>query len=144
MSEPLGVALVGCGTVGSGVARLLLEQPDRLAARAGRPLALRRVVVRHPDKQRPVRIPRELITTDLDAGIFDPRCPSCAEPLTPIPIDETAFEDWILAKSPGFGASLRKADDDLRDGRAISVDEFLARNPVSRTARTRKRAPRKG
>jgi hypothetical protein len=24
--EPLGIALIGCGTVGSGVARLLLEQ----------------------------------------------------------------------------------------------------------------------
>ena len=60
MSEPLGIALVGCGTVGGGVAKLLLEQPDRLAARAGRPLALRRVVVRDPDKPRAVAIPREL------------------------------------------------------------------------------------
>ena len=47
-SEPLGIALVGCGTVGTGVARLLLGQKDRLAQRAGRPLALRRVVVRDP------------------------------------------------------------------------------------------------
>ena len=39
---------------------LLLEHPDRLAARAGRPLHLRRVVVRDPDKPRPT-IP----TTDL-------------------------------------------------------------------------------
>ncbi len=61
-----------------------------------------------------------------------------------IPIDEAAFEDWILAKSPAFGASLRKADVDLRDGRAISVDEFLVRNPVRQSARSRKRAPRKG
>src|SRR5947209_7184530 len=39
--EPLGIALIGCGTVGGGVARLLLEQPERLAARAARPLVLR-------------------------------------------------------------------------------------------------------
>ena len=32
--EPFGIALIGCGTVGGGVARLLLEQQDRLAARA--------------------------------------------------------------------------------------------------------------
>jgi homoserine dehydrogenase len=79
MSEPLGVALVGCGTVGAGVARLLLEQPDRLAARAGRPLALRRVVVRHPEKPRPVAVPRELITTDLEQVIRDPQVQIVAE-----------------------------------------------------------------
>ena len=39
MDEPLGVALIGCGTVGSGVARLLLEQPDRLTARLAELLA---------------------------------------------------------------------------------------------------------
>src|SRR5947208_1407017 len=70
MTEPLGVALVGCGTVGGGVARLLLEQPQRLAARAGRPLVLRRVVVRDPAKPRPV--PRELLTSDLAQVVRDP------------------------------------------------------------------------
>jgi homoserine dehydrogenase len=69
--DPLGIALIGCGTVGSGVARLLLEQPERLAARAGRPLALRRVVVRDPAKPRAADIPRELFTTDLRAVLQD-------------------------------------------------------------------------
>lgn len=79
MTEPLGVALIGCGTVGSGVAKLLLEHPDRLAARAGRPLVLRKVVVRHPDRPRPVAIPPELITTDLDAVLRDPQVQVAAE-----------------------------------------------------------------
>src|SRR5260370_20258378 len=70
--EPLGIALIGCGTVGSGVARLLLEQPERLAARAARSLVLRRVVVRDPNKERPVRLPRELLTTDLQTVLRDP------------------------------------------------------------------------
>jgi len=70
--EPLGIGLIGCGTVGSGVARLLLEQPERLAARAGRPLTLRRVVVREPAKPRPVDLPRDLLTTDLRAILQDP------------------------------------------------------------------------
>ena len=64
-----------------------------------------------------------------------------------IPIDEGALEDWILAKSPVFVASLRKADADLRGGRAISLDGFLARNPVRQASLEatgrRKRAPRK-
>jgi homoserine dehydrogenase len=71
--EPLNIALIGCGTVGGGVARLLLEQPERLAARAGRPLALRRVVVRDVDKPRAVRLPRELLTADLQQVLRDPQ-----------------------------------------------------------------------
>ncbi len=69
-NEPLGVALVGCGTVGGGVAKLLLEHPERLAARAGRPLALRRVVVRDADKPR--LVPRDLVATDLRPALADP------------------------------------------------------------------------
>src|SRR5262245_9545085 len=70
--EPFGIALIGCGTVGGGVARLLLEQPQRLAERAGRPLQLRRVVVRDAAKQRDVALPRDIVTTDLGSVINDP------------------------------------------------------------------------
>ena len=37
---PVRVALLGCGVVGSQVARILLEQADALRARVGRPLEL--------------------------------------------------------------------------------------------------------
>src|SRR5438309_680236 len=69
--EPLGIALIGCGTVGSGVARLLLEQGERLAARAGRPLVLRRVVVRDPKKPRSVELPPGILTSDLRDVVRD-------------------------------------------------------------------------
>jgi homoserine dehydrogenase len=72
MTKPLTIALIGCGTVGGGVAKLLLEQPERLAARAGRPLVLRRVVVRDPHKARAVRLPRELLTADFESVLRDP------------------------------------------------------------------------
>src|SRR5712692_1557369 len=72
MAEPLGIGLIGCGTVGSGVARLLLEQSERLAARAGRPLQLRRVLVRHRDKARDVNLSPEIMTTDLRVIANDP------------------------------------------------------------------------
>lgn len=70
--EPFGIALIGCGTVGAGVARLLLEQRDRLTARAGRPLVLRRVVVRDPAKDRTVSLPAELVATDPREALADP------------------------------------------------------------------------
>ncbi|MBX9581898.1 MAG: homoserine dehydrogenase [Gemmataceae bacterium] len=71
-SEPLGVALVGCGTVGAGVARVLLEHADRLSRRAGRPIVLRRVVVRDPAKPRPVELPPGVLTTDIRDARADP------------------------------------------------------------------------
>jgi homoserine dehydrogenase len=79
MSEPLGIALVGCGTVGGGVAKILLEHADRLAVRAGRPLVLRRVVVKDPSKPRAVEIPKDLLATDPTAAIADPAVHVVAE-----------------------------------------------------------------
>jgi homoserine dehydrogenase len=72
MAEPLNIALVGGGTVGGGVAKILLEHPERVASRAARPVHLKRVVVRDPNKPRP-SIPRELISTDIKATIHDPQ-----------------------------------------------------------------------
>lgn len=71
--DALGIALVGCGTVGGGVARVLLAHGDRVARRAGRPLELRRVVVRDPEKPRDPLIPLDIISTDIHAAINDPR-----------------------------------------------------------------------
>lgn len=70
--EPLNIALIGCGTVGGGVAKLLLEHPERLAARAGRRLVLKYVVVKDPSRPRPACLPPQLITTDLRKVIHDP------------------------------------------------------------------------
>jgi homoserine dehydrogenase len=58
----VGVALLGCGVVGSQVVRLLAEQADDLAARIGVPVRLRGVAVRRPHRHPDV--PHELLTTD--------------------------------------------------------------------------------
>jgi homoserine dehydrogenase len=71
MTEPLEIAMVGCGTVGGGVVQLLAEQGKRLTSRAGRGLVLRHVVVRDLHKAR-LGVPREFITTDFRAAIHDP------------------------------------------------------------------------
>lgn len=73
MADALGIALIGCGTVGSGVVKLLREQPERLTQRAGRPLEIRRVVVRDKAKSRPVEVPAQLLTEDLADALNDPR-----------------------------------------------------------------------
>ncbi|SFR98338.1 homoserine dehydrogenase [Agrococcus baldri] len=62
----LRIALLGAGSVGSQVARLLLEHGDEFAARVGAPLELVGIGVRDLDAKRDVELPRELLTTDLD------------------------------------------------------------------------------
>jgi homoserine dehydrogenase len=65
-TEALKVALLGCGSVGSQVVRLLREQSDDLAARVGAPLELVGVAVRRPDAPREVDIDPGLLTTDAE------------------------------------------------------------------------------
>src|SRR5207302_9882370 len=62
------VALLGCGTVGSEVARLLTEQAGELAARAGAPVELVGIAVRRPDKHS--ELPQHLLTADA-AGLVE-------------------------------------------------------------------------
>jgi homoserine dehydrogenase len=64
------VALLGGGTVGAQVARLLLEHRDELAARVGATLELTGIAVRNLDAPRSVDLPRELFTTDAEALIL--------------------------------------------------------------------------
>jgi homoserine dehydrogenase len=59
------VAIIGMGTVGTGVARLLLEHGDRAARHAGRTLWLEQVVVRNRSRPRDVELPAGVLTDEL-------------------------------------------------------------------------------
>lgn len=65
-TRPLKVALLGCGVVGSEVARIMTTHADDLAARIGAPVELAGVAVRRPDRVREGIAP-ELVTTDATA-----------------------------------------------------------------------------
>jgi homoserine dehydrogenase len=70
MADPLGIALVGCGTVGTGVAKILTDHADRITARTGgRPVQIKRIVARDPAKARDITLP---VTTDWQAAVADP------------------------------------------------------------------------
>jgi len=65
---PLRVALLGCGTVGSEVARLVSTQQADLAARIGRPLEIAGIAVRRPQRVRELPgVDPSLITGDAEA-----------------------------------------------------------------------------
>jgi homoserine dehydrogenase len=70
---PLRVALLGCGTVGSEVFRLLREQASDLAARVGAPLQVAGVAVRDPGgRALAAGVGRDLVTTDAMALVTRP------------------------------------------------------------------------
>jgi len=66
MSAPLSIAIVGLGTVGTGVAKVLLQQSERIARRAGRPIVLRHAVVSDLAKPREIELPSGVLTNDVN------------------------------------------------------------------------------
>jgi len=65
------IALIGLGTVGTGVAQILLEDSDRLLCRSGRQIELAKVVVRDVDKARDITLPAGVLTDNLDDVLKD-------------------------------------------------------------------------
>jgi homoserine dehydrogenase len=68
--RPLRIALLGAGSVGAQVARLLLENKEELAARVGAELELVGIAVRDLKSKRADGVPEELLTTDAETLIL--------------------------------------------------------------------------
>src|SRR5688572_9803802 len=69
--KPIGISLLGCGTVGGGVIRLLRSNATRLAARVGAPLVIRKVLVRDLVKDRVPVCERGWLTVNPDDVLGD-------------------------------------------------------------------------
>jgi len=67
----IGVGLIGCGTVGGGVAKLLRDQAETYAQRIGRPIVLRRLLDKQKDKViASGLVDGQIVTDDVDS-FFD-------------------------------------------------------------------------
>jgi homoserine dehydrogenase len=77
--ETAKIAVIGFGTIGSGVVRLLLEQGDRLARHAGKRLELVHVVDPDMKRSRNVKLPPGMLTDDLSKVINDPKIVAAVE-----------------------------------------------------------------
>lgn len=66
------VGLMGLGTVGTGVYRVLQRNAEDIALRAGIPVRIEKIAVRDPGKERTVDVPKDLLTTDADSLVDDP------------------------------------------------------------------------
>jgi len=65
------VGLVGFGTIGSGVAKLILEEADSIAAKTGLRLELACVVDVDTESPRPVKLPDGILTNDINKLLND-------------------------------------------------------------------------
>jgi homoserine dehydrogenase len=71
LTRPLGVGLLGLGTVGSGVARVLVAKAPQLERRIGRPVHILKVLVRDPSRPRDLALEAPLVA-DAALVIDDP------------------------------------------------------------------------
>jgi homoserine dehydrogenase len=72
LNNPVRVGLIGFGTVGSGVARLLLDETDAIYQRTGIKLELACVVDKDLQSARKVNLPKGLLTDDFGKLLNDP------------------------------------------------------------------------
>jgi homoserine dehydrogenase len=66
------IGMLGCGTVGTGVLKILRDNAEDIRARLGGSLVVTRVAVRDPSKRRDPAVTPELLTADALAVVRDP------------------------------------------------------------------------
>ena len=132
--DEVAVGLLGVGTVGSGVVRLLHEQGERIARRAGRRVRLKWAVVRDPSKSRNAPMLGAKVVTDPDRVIHDPEVSVVVEaiggtdPALRLVLDAlaagkdvvTANKALLAEKGPEIFAQARKY------GRAVAFEGSVA------------------
>jgi homoserine dehydrogenase len=72
MQNPVGVGILGAGTIGGTLIRRLIHEHDVVRAKTGLDLEVRRVAVRSLDKPRPFRLPDGVLTDRIDEVVVDP------------------------------------------------------------------------
>jgi len=71
-SKIINVGLLGMGTVGAGVVRVLQQNADSIASKVGLPIRITRVAVRNPDRPRDVELPAGVLTGNAAEVVSDP------------------------------------------------------------------------
>ena len=69
--KSIGLALLGLGTVGSGVIKVLQENGDMIKDREGINIEVKKILVKDPSKQRKVDVAAELLTDNFEEILND-------------------------------------------------------------------------
>ena len=86
------VGLLGCGTVGTGVAKILIDNEALIRSRVGAKLTLRKIADIDIERDRGIRIDKGVLTTDAAAVVDDPDIDIILEMIG----GETIAKDLIL------------------------------------------------
>lgn len=115
----LRVGLLGCGVVGTSVARALIERRDELSASAGHELELRGIFVRSPREVE--GIPSELFTQDAAALVDDSDLV-----IEVIGGQEIAAE--LVERALAKGADVVTANKELIASQGVALEELAAQH----------------
>jgi homoserine dehydrogenase len=96
--EKLGVAIVGCGTVGGCVGRILTRDRDILLSRLGPQIELRHIVDVDFANARRMGLDESLFRKDIDAALADPKVGAVVELIGGTKIARTIIEKAIRAQ----------------------------------------------
>lgn len=70
--EKINIGIIGFGTVGTGAARILIENREIMKKRTGIDFVLKRIADLDIKRDRGIKIPEDMLTTDAAAVINDP------------------------------------------------------------------------
>jgi homoserine dehydrogenase len=122
MSAPVRLGLMGCGTVGQAVVRMLAEQGPTIERASGHRLEIGRVLVRDAAKRREGVDP-SLVTTDPEAILADPTIAIVVEVMGGV---EPTF--GYLRRALASGKGVVTANKQLLSRHAPELLEEAARN----------------
>ncbi len=94
-SDELRIGLLGCGTVGSAVVRLLRTNGEEIRRRIGTSLRVTRVAVAHPEKSRGLLFDPGVLTGDAEEVVADARVDVVAEVMGGVEPARTLLLDAI-------------------------------------------------
>ncbi|AMX82445.1 homoserine dehydrogenase [Geobacillus subterraneus] len=117
MEKPIFVGLLGLGTVGSGVVKIIENHQEKLMHQVGCPVKVKKILVRDVHKPRDVAVDPALLTTSAADVIDDPDVDVIIEVMGGI--EET--KEWLL-RALRQGKHVVTANKDLM---AVSGSELL-------------------
>ncbi|CUH96246.1 Homoserine dehydrogenase [Propionispora sp. 2/2-37] len=91
MKNSINIGLLGLGTVGSGVVKVLANNAQNIAQKVGIPIHIKKIMVRNPNKRRNVAVD-QLLTTKVDDIINDPEIDIVVELIG----GETTAKEYML------------------------------------------------
>ena len=123
---PCGIALVGCGTVGSATALVLTRDRQELEDRTGLPLTLRHIVDLDFSKAEALGIDPGLFRRDLQVALDDPEVGIVIEL-----VGGTGFAKTVIERAVGAGKHVVTANKALLAHHGAELFALARRNGVS-------------